>query len=429
MLLIGELLSDALRGAVFVTGLVVVMMMMIESFNISTSGKVFGGLRGSRAGQVLLSAFLGSIPGCMGGFASVSLYTHGMISFGALVAMMIASSGDEAFVMLAMIPDKAWWIFLLLFVVAVCTGFLVDALRVRSGHQLDAATCADGLEIHSEDEHHHAHRHENKQPDGSSPDMESVSCNAADAPRPARHFSWKRLVMFLGVAAFIAALAAGLLEHEHEHGGGEAAELVICDDHDSEAHECGAAAHGSGTHECVTGSHWGHECEVESHGAAHHGGINLLSEDWMNIMFAVLSLVVLCVIVWGSDHFVNEHLWHHVVCRHLPRIFAWTFGVLIVIELLTEVFDVAGWISSNTLLMILLATAIGIIPESGPHLIFVTLYATGVVPLPVILASCISQDGHASLPLLAESKRDFLKAKAINCAVALLVGLSVWLLM
>ena len=149
----------------------------------------------------------------------------------------------------------------------------------------------------------------------------------------------------------------------------------------------------------------------------------------MNIMFAVLSLVVLCVIVWGSDHFVNEHLWHHVVCRHLPRIFAWTFGALIVIGFLTEVFDVAGWISSNTLLMILLATAIGIIPESGPHLIFVTLYATGVVPLPVILASCISQDGHASLPLLAESKRDFLKAKAINCAVALLVGLAAWLLM
>ena len=72
--------------------------------------------------------------------------------------------------------------------------------------------------------------------------------------------------------------------------------------------------------------------------------------------------------------------------------------------------------------MILLATAIGIIPESGPHMIFVTLYAAGVVPMPVLLASCISQDGHASIPLLAESKRSFIWAKLINCAVALLVG-------
>lgn len=371
-----ELLFDALKGAVLVTGLVVVMMMMIESFNISTSGRAFGGLRRSRVGQVLLSALLGSIPGCMGGFASVSLYTHGMISFGALVAMMIASSGDEAFVMLAMFPDRAWWIFLVLLGVAVASGLLVDFLRVRSGRQLDAATCAEGLEIHSEDEHRYEHRHEDA------------------AAKPVRHFSWKRLVMFIGVAAFIGALAFGLLEHEHEP-----AELE------------GLAVH---------------EAHHDGHSGGYIGEIKLLSEDWMNVLFAVLSLVVLCVIVRGSDHFVNEHLWHHVVCKHLPRIFAWTFGVLIVLGLLTRVFDVSGWIGSNTLLMILLATAIGIIPESGPHLIFVTLFASGIVPLPVLLASCISQDGHASLPLIAESKRDFVKAKGINCAVALIVGLAAW---
>ena len=61
--------------------------------------------------------------------------------------------------------------------------------------------------------------------------------------------------------------------------------------------------------------------------------------------------------------------------------------------------------------MILLAILIGIIPDSGPHLLFVTLFATGTVPFSVLLASSISQDGHAALPLLAESKRSFVKAK------------------
>ena len=126
-----EILTESLRTAVLVTGLVVIMMMLIEVFNVSSSGRMFSGLRNRRFGQVLLSALLGAIPGCMGGFASVSLYTHGLISFGALIAMMIASSGDEAFVMLAMFPGQSAWIFLILFVVAVAIGLLITEGRLR----------------------------------------------------------------------------------------------------------------------------------------------------------------------------------------------------------------------------------------------------------------------------------------------------------
>jgi hypothetical protein len=101
---------------------------------------------------------------------------------------------------------------------------------------------------------------------------------------------------------------------------------------------------------------------------------------------------------------------------------------MLVIGLLMWHFDLALWISDNTILMILLAAAVGIIPESGPHLVFVSLYAAGVVPLPVLLASCISQDGHASLPLLAESRGSFLKAKLINVVAAVLVGIITFLI-
>ena len=96
-----EIVLDALRTAVLVSGLVVIMMMLIESFHIESHGKWLNGLRASRTGQVLVSALLGSVPGCLGGFASVSLYTHKMLGFGALLAMLIATAGDEAFLMLA----------------------------------------------------------------------------------------------------------------------------------------------------------------------------------------------------------------------------------------------------------------------------------------------------------------------------------------
>ena len=335
-----DILTESLRTAVLVTGLVVIMMMLIEVFNVRSDGRMFSGLKNHRVGQVLLSAALGAVPGCMGGFASVSLYTHSLISFGALIAMMIASSGDEAFVMLAMFPGKSAWIFLILFVVAVAVGLLVDLFRSKYDG-------CHSMSVHDEDrEPKHEHHHE-------------------------RHYGWQRISMFLGVLVFLGALLGGWLEGADEDAG----------------------------------------------------GFNLLSEEWMYWLFAALSLVVLGMLLFAGDHFVEEHLWEHIVCHHLPSIFLWTFGTILVIGLLMSYFDITSWISDNTILMILLAAAIGIIPESGPHLVFVSLYATGVVPLPVLLASCISQDGHASLPLLAQSRGAFLKAKLINVGVGIGIGL------
>ena len=388
-----HLFIDILRNSVLITGLVVVMMMMIESLNIESRGLVFKGLRRTKFGQVVVAALLGSVPGCMGGFATVSLYTHRMFSFGALVAMMIASSGDEAFVMLAMIPEQALILFAVLFVIAVFVGVITDRIhdRIHARHchmenHEECGTegvCDEGYVVHEMEEGHDHHGNSEK-------------------GHSKRHLGWKRVVMFVGLAVFIAALATGHLGHDH--GGDSSAALGMTDGH--------AACH----HEGHGHAHEGHQHEATFH-------VDLLSEDWMNVLFAGLSVLMLLVLVFGSDHFVEGHLWNHIVKKHLPVIFAWTFGVLLVLGIALQYVDIASWISDNTVLMILLATLIGIIPESGPHMIFVTLFAAGVVPFPVLLASSISQDGHASIPLLAESRRSFLWAKLINCAVAVAAGL------
>ena len=389
-----HLFIDILRNSILITGLVVVMMMMIESLNIESGGLFFKGLRKTKVGQVIFGAVLGSIPGCMGGFATVSLYTHRMFSFGALVAMMIASSGDEAFVMLAMIPREALVLFAILFVLAIAVGIVTDKIydRIHARHcgkeeheECGAETdCTDGYVIHE-------HEHEDDKGHGK------------------RHFGWKRIVMFIGLAVFIAALATGRLGHDHgAHGGDFSTSLEMTE---------GGHDHGHCHHD--HGHVHGHEAE-DSEGFT----IDLLSEDWMNVLFAALSVIVLFVLIFGSDHFVEGHLWNHIVKKHLPTIFTWTFGVLLVLGIALQYVDIENWISDNTVLMILLATLIGIIPESGPHLIFVTLFAAGVVPFPVLLASSISQDGHASIPLLAESKKSFAWAKLINCVVAVAAGLT-----
>ena len=327
-----------------------IMMLMIEYVNIHSHGRWFTRLRQNRFGQVVLGAGLGIIPGCMGGFAAVSMYSHKLLSFGALIAMMIASSGDEAFVLLAMIPREALLLMVILFVVAVLAGLVVDRFSKPQHHHHEG--CEDGYQIHEEDE-----KEENE-------DKSTL--------RNMRHASAERIALLLGVILFIVALTFGMFEHGHEE---------------------------------VT-----------------HSQLNIFDEYWINFVFAFLSLFVVWFIATTSEHIVKEHLWEHIIRKHFLSIFLWTFGALLVIQIGLHYFDIETLISNNIPWMILLAVLVGIIPESGPHLLFVTLFATGTVPFSVLLASSISQDGHASLPLLAESKRSFLKAKIVNVLVAALFG-------
>ena len=348
-----HLFLDVLRNSVLITGLVIIMMLLLEFVNLNSHGKWFNRLRQQPFGQVVLGTGLGLIPGCMGGFAAVSMFSHKLLTFGALVAMMIASSGDEAFVMLAMIPKQALLLMGILFVIAILTGWLVDKFskpNVKAQHE----GCEDGYQIHEEDHHDETHK----------PEKASF--------RHMRHASAERIALLLGVILFIVALAFGMFEHGHEE---------------------------------VT-----------------HTQLNIFDEYWMNLIFALLSLFVVWFIATAPEHVVKEHLWEHIIRKHFLSIFLWTFGALFVIQVGLHYFDIETLISNNIPWMVLLAVLVGIIPESGPHLLFVTLFATGTVPFSVLLASSISQDGHASLPLLAESKRSFVKAKIVNALVAAVCG-------
>ncbi len=350
-----SLLLDVLRNSFLITGLVMIMMMMIEFINIRSEGRLFNKLRQHRFGQVVLGAGLGIIPGCLGGFATVSMYSHKLLSFGALVAMMIASSGDEAFVMLTMIPKEALILSAVLFVVAILVGWIVDCFSKKENHQ--HIGCDEEFQVHHEE---HG--------DGEVKEKSSL--------KNLKHASAERIALLLGVVIFIIALAFGMLEHDHAHG---------------------------------------HEHEVA-------GRVSIFDEYWMNLFFAIISLVVVWFLATANEHIIKEHIWGHVIRKHFLPIFLWTFGALLVIEVGLHYLNMESWISSNIPWMILLAVLIGIIPESGPHMLFVTLFATGTIPFSVLLASSISQDGHASLPLLAESKRSFVKAKVINAVVAAAVA-------
>ncbi len=76
--------------------------------------------------HVPLAAFLGAIPGCGGAIIVVTQYIQGRISFGSLVAVLTATMGDAAFLILAIEPSTGLLIFSLGILVGTISGYCVD---------------------------------------------------------------------------------------------------------------------------------------------------------------------------------------------------------------------------------------------------------------------------------------------------------------
>ena len=337
------MIIETLQHALMITGFVFVMMLIIEYVNILTKGDWQNSLQKSRWSQYLLSAFLGATPGCLGAFTVVALYSHNIVSFGALVTVMIATSGDEAYVMLSMFPGKALLIIVILFVVGIIVGFVTDIL-FKPGSVL-TAKLSRRLEFHDEDEC------------TCFPQNEIVS--------QLKNLTLQRGLLIIVLVLFI----TGLMSNQ------------------------------------LGPTEW----------------------NWIKITLLIASLFALFIVSTVPEHFLEKHLWEHIVKVHIPRVFLWTFGALLVMYFLINYLELGSWIKANYLTVMLIACLIGLIPESGPHMIFVTLFAQGAIPFGILVASSVVQDGHGMLPLLAESKRSFVFVKVINFAVGLLVGLVFYL--
>jgi len=333
-----ELIISSFRHAIMITGFVFVMMLVIEYVNVQSRGIWTKLMTANKWQQYLVAALLGAIPGCLGAFTVVALYTHRLVSFGALVTAMIATSGDEAFVMIAMFPEKALLITIMLLIIGLGAGAITDKLKFTS--KLNSDIGKHKLPLHN------------------GPECECFSKDLLipQLLRPTKY----RLFLIVIIVSLLVGLYFGLIA----------------------------------------------------------GNAKL----WVIVTISITLATSMIIILTAPDHFLQEHLWNHIAKAHIPRIFAWTFATLLLFNYLLTFFNIESWMSSNMLLILLVAVLLGVIPQSGPHLVFVTLFAQGSIPLSILLASSISQDGHGMLPLLAESKKEFLTVKAINMVYALIIG-------
>ena len=273
-----------LKHALEITFFVLVMMLMVDFIDSASNQRMSEIIKGGYWRQYTLASLLGSTPGCLGAFMSVSLYVHGIISFGAIVGSMIATSGDEAFVMLVQFPATGLVLFLLLFIAGILFAWISDKI-VSVLRFTPCEACSDG--------HCEQCLSELEQ----SGDAKRIF-RVQNLVNNYRLMTFTRFLFLALILSFLVSVSIGIL---------------------------GPAI-------------W----------------------DWKRTTFIALSL---CALYIGMA-----------------------------------------------------------VPESGPHLVFVMLYAEGLVPFSVLLTTSFVQDGHGMLPLLSYSLKDSLLIKLLNLIFGLSIG-------
>ncbi len=335
-----ETLLSVLQHTLMVTLFVLVVMLVIEYITVQTRGKWSKPLGKSGYLQIIVAALLGLVPGCLGAFTAVSLYIHRTFNFAALLTAMIATTGDEAFVMFSMFPGQALLLNIYIFAFSILVGGFYYLFFKNKGPFI---------------------RLENEFPlHKGEPDC---ICYSPEKIIPQlRKITFTRALLITGGLLFLLHLFT-TAEYHHPN-------------------------------------------------------------SWEKPTYIIVTLIGLFIVTTVPDHFLSEHLWKHTIKKHIPRIFIWTLAAFLVIDVFLAYFDLEHWISDNTSIMLVLALLVGIIPQSGPHIVFVTLFAGGTIPFSVLFANSIVQDGHGAIPLLAESPKSFIAMKAIKLILGLIVGVA-----
>ena len=331
-----DLLLDVIKESLVVAGMVFTIMVVIEYINVLSHGIWQRYITDNKWKQYFLGALLGVLPGCLGSYMAVAMFSHKLFSLGATITTMIATTGDEAYLMLALFPQKTIILMIILVVLGVLAGYLTD--KFLKPKFLEFAE--NELPVH-----------------------ENEKCTSYKF-RELKNNILKPSLLRLVVSVLLTLLLVGII----------------------------------------------------------YGVFMKEAETWMYYTIIISAFIVLLIILSVPMHFIEEHIWGHIIKIHLPKILLWTFIILLFITILLKYVNLENYISDNMILVLIAAVLIGIIPQSGPHLIFVTLFSQGTIPFSILLANSISQDGHGMLPLLGESKKAFILIKGIKVIIALIIG-------
>ena len=379
-----EIVVTSMRDAFLaVTVFVAAMVLLFSWLQYATSGRFVEYIRERKKLQPVIGALMGLTPGCGGAIVMMPMYSRGYVTYGTVVATLIATLGDSAFVLIgAAVIDSRFIapmlaVHALSFCVGVSWGYLVDVTGTTPRNPIGRY----GPTFGDEEDH----------------PTEGVVSPLDELPREVPEgLGYK--ILHQGYVLWWAVTALGLIF---------AILLLVWTGQDAEF-----------------------SLELAYNPLTLNGFIT-----WIGLLGTTLSIILyISQKNWFADdteatigdklHSMRETMVH--AASETAFVTFWVmiaylaFEFMMLFSGLAED-DLAQY--GDGFVVVIIAATIGLIPGCGPQIIAITAYTKDVISFPALAANAISQDGDALFPLLVRHKAASLWATVHTTIPAIIVGI------
>ena len=384
-----EIIVVSMRDAFLaVTVFVAAMVLLFSWLQYITAGRFVDTIRSNTRWQPVIGSLMGITPGCGGAIVMMPMYARGYVTYGTVIATLIATLGDAAFVLIgAAVTDSSFIapviaVHLISLLVGIVWGYLVDILKITPRNPLGkfSSNFRDDLSLEvlidekNQDSKEVFHDLGREDEDG-----------------------WGYILLHQGYTVWWIVTAIGLIF---------AIMLLFWSAQDANF-----------------------SLEIDYNPLTLHGFIT-----WIGLIGTSLSVILyISQKNWIGDdteasigdklYSMRETLIHSA--SETAFVTFWVMAAYLIFEfsLLFSGLDESELASyGDGLIAVIIASLIGLIPGCGPQIIAITAYTKDIISFPALVANAISQDGDALFPLLARHRVASLWATIHTTIPALIVG-------
>ncbi len=385
-----EVIVVSMRDAFLaVTVFVAAMVLLFSWLQYITAGKFVDKIRANTGWQPVIGALMGITPGCGGAIVMMPMYTRGYVTYGTVIATLIATLGDSAFVLIgAAVTDSSFIVpviavHIISFIIGICWGYLVDVMKITPRNPLgrfssnfqDNLSSGTVVEIKNEDK------------------KEIFE----DLGREEKS-GWGYFLLHQGYTVWWIVTALGLIF---------AILLLVWSSQDADF-----------------------TLEVDYNPLNLHGFIT-----WIGLIGTSLSIILyISQRNWIGDdteasigdklYSMRETMIHSA--SETAFVTFWVMSAYLIFEfsmLFSGMNEADLVLYGDGLIAVILASLIGLIPGCGPQIIAITAYTKDIISFPALAANAISQDGDALFPLLVRHRAASLWATVHTTIPALIIGI------
>ncbi len=390
-----EVVVVSMRDAFLaVTVFVAAMVLLFSWLQYITAGRFVDFIRSKRRWQPVIGAVMGITPGCGGAIVIMPMYTRGLVTYGTVIATLIATLGDAAFVLIgAAITDSSFVapavaVHIISFLTGITWGYLVDGLGITPQHPLGGFFLASEL---TEDSGI------SKLEDSEDAQMVFDDLGREKESDPGYFLLHQGYTLWWVVTSIGLVIAVMLLVWSSQDP-----DFNLSLDYDPFSLD---------------------------------GFIT-----WIGLIGTTLSIILyLSQRTWIRDdteasigdklYSMRETLIHSA--SETAFVTFWVMSAYLIFEFSmlfsgTNEAELAKY--GDGVIAVVVASFIGLIPGCGPQIIAITAYTKDLISFPALAANAISQDGDALFPLLVRHRLASLWATLHTTIPALILGVALWIL-